>query len=357
MNCIETLLVALIFSAGELGIDIPYISYFLVLLLFFIRIPSLTLHNCWQPYTQSMLLLVVFSIPWVLLIDVDTMRDSGLILLGISCFLNAKPLSCNVKAINVIMLMATCYGIFKTGSLNLTAENYLHSDIGYESSMLSFIYPFFSIYWAIKKNKVWVLIDLAFGLVSGKRIAFLATLVGIIYVCFLLRGISRRKIQILRLILISMNIAYLLVTFLIISDFFSNFIDDITGMPINQFTMGRYELYNTAINRSNILEGANFIWGIGNGNVLPLLEGARLHNDVLKIFIENGLVVFVLFFVILYQKKWYFAWSFIFVQNVLFFTDNTLIYVPVIFATCLFIDLIKEDYLVNLEYTLLNSEF
>lgn len=73
-------------------------------------------------------------------------------------------------------------------------------------------------------------------------------------------------------------------------------------MPINQFTMGRYELYNTAINRSNILEGANFIWGIGNGNVLPLLEGARLHNDVLKIFIENGLVVFVLFFVILYQK-------------------------------------------------------
>lgn len=154
-----------------------------------------------------------------------------------------------------------------------------------------------------------------------------------------------------------MNIAYLLVTFLIISDFFSNFIDDITGMPINQFTMGRYELYNTAINRSNILEGANFIWGIGNGNVLPLLEGARLHNDVLKIFIENGLVVFVLFFVILYQKKWYFAWGFIFVQNVLFFTDNTLIYVPVIFATCLFIDLIKEDYLANLEYTLLNSEF
>lgn len=74
-------------------------------------------------------------------------------------------------------------------------------------------------------------------------------------------------------------------------------------MPINQFTMGRYELYNTAINRSNILEGANFIWGIGNGNVLPLLEGARLHNDVLKIFIENGLVVFVLFFVILYQKN------------------------------------------------------
>lgn len=341
MKIFLSILVALVLCSIDMGIPIHYFPYLIVLFIFLLRLPGFSLSFS-HPMVRALGIIVISSTPWILGFDIESIKDAGLMFIGILCFLSRKRFSINLKLINFIMMATTLYSL-RSGTLSLTYENYLNSDIGYESAMLSFVYPFFVVYWA-KKNRYLMGANLLFILLAGKRIGILAALVGVAYVYIMdRREMTMKQVTFFKYILIAVNFAYLIVTFLLMSDFFNGFVSEQFGMSINQFTMGRYELYNTAVDEAELFVGHNWLTGIGTGNILPLIIGQGLHNDLLRLLLENGIVVFSLFIYLVYDIRYFKQWSIIIVQNVLWMTDNTLIYIPVIFAACLFVSIMNAE--------------
>ena len=134
-------------------------------------------------------------------------------------------------------------------------------------------------------------------------------------------------------------------SYLFVTGYFDDIIGEITGLSVNQVTMGRQGLYSGAMDVKSQNIVSIVMYGIGLGNISTFInsDGELLHNDVLRIFIENGLLVFSLFFLCLYKKLDLKEKGVIIVLNVLFLTDNTFFYPPVIFTLFLMLDLFDSN--------------
>ena len=353
MNAIRFLLIYFIIVGVNLNINSYYVYFFVLLLFFFNNEKKISL-NYRNSICIPIILLVVFSLIKVWQISTRTLMDCGLLVLGTICYWNNKRFFVDVKLLNQLIWagLLLCL-IVNGGTIHLGMTDFLTSDIGYESAMFAYTLPFFMYYWLKRGNKRYVIINIICILLAGKRIALLAILVGLgYYYCD-----KRFNIKKIKSLIIAANVIYLFFTFSLAAGYFDEFIQDSTGFTVNQLTMGRFELYNSVIENVDIFKHHTWLYGIGlgNSNIVieeTLEEAGILHNDLLKIFIECGLVIFMLFFFLLYdiRKKW--QWGYIIIWNVILLTDNTLIYVPVIFTLCLMLD--SEFIAINMNENIVN---
>lgn len=178
-----------------------------------------------------------------------------------------------------------------------------------------------------------------FALLTLKRIVILG-----IVLCFVLQFFPRPILRgILRpLPMLLANILFIVVILSYSSGSLNLLIHDLTGQSADQFGMGRQGLYGHVVVDIFRDPWRFLLVGNGPGEVYDALKGGmswvgkgNVHADTLKIFYEYGGVVLAVFVWALYSSRRLGVLLIALYTNVLFLTDNTLIYPYYIFFATL----------------------
>lgn len=196
----------------------------------------------------------------------------------------------------------------------------------------SFIFGLFFCYFFLSKKYKYSLLCFLLVVLTMKRIVFISCVL-----CVLITLSPRfiADIYLKRFFLVLINIFYLIFSYSFAAGYFDDIIRESFGINATHFSQGRTSLTSSIIPSLNENLTQLFFIGRGAGTVvdsLTLSFGSYhlLHNDVLKIFYEYGLMAFICFFMLLYSGKSRESLIFAFSLNVYFFTDNVLIYTHVL---------------------------
>ena len=289
--------------------------------------------------------------PFIFLIIITTMlipfsTDEGLkdiffIFAGISIsFLKDIP-QIKLRSMALLLFLGTIiyfsiYGNFRSGLL----FNIATSSSSFEGSF-SFMFGMIAPFALLEKRLKLTLFCLVMTVLTLKRIAILASIIS----CLLVFLGERRTLRILNpLLMIVANCTILFLVLMYAFGSFDSIISFITGQSANQFGMGRKMLYSlpaaTIFSEPYMFiffgKGAGSVYELANRGIGLYSTTSRLHSDVLKIFYEYGLIVFCTFIGLMYSSKKFSTKVGFFYMNVLFLTDNTLIYafVLILFVYC-----------------------
>jgi len=211
-------------------------------------------------------------------------------------------------------------------------------------SWMAFPFGVFTLYFLIEKNYKNSMIAGFFFLLSFKRISMFAFIIAIsIYLLskFLNNRFNRNKVVGYFIVL---NAVLLTTLYFFINGFFTRVIYKLTGISINHFSQGRFQIYNDVINHFS-----DRIWlGASLGFTHLYLDNkyediSYLHSDILKIIIELGIVSFLIWllyfmYINLSNKK---AVPIVLFINILFLSDNVFIYFDTLFV--FYLVLVKFD--------------
>ena len=208
----------------------------------------------------------------------------------------------------------------------------LYSQSDTESTFAS-VYGAICIYFFVKKKRWAFLIAFLLVIIGSKRIV-LGGVVGSIIIGYLIDNFNFKHKTVLA---ISLLINVLLVSILInvSSGIYDTLINSNLGVSSNQLLMGRITLYNLVLSN---FDGLSFL-GAGLGSTSVYIEqnlniigrSELLHSDILKLYIELGVVLSLWYFITLikfYKISRKTIYIIIYI-NILYITGNTLIYVHV----------------------------
>ncbi|MCK7598406.1 hypothetical protein M0G74_14085 [Microbulbifer sp. CAU 1566] len=172
-----------------------------------------------------------------------------------------------------------------------------------------------------------------FVLLSLKRIAFLGVLFGVLSIVAvpILMRVGLLRIRIGFFLILVVSVIFL---FGLSLGYFDEYFGRYFGVSSNQLTMGRFNIYSYVFGD---FERLISFWGLGFGWSYELVSAAtlgadkNLHSDILKIFFEGGLVLFLLFFYFLSRSINYSSLPLVLYLFCLFLTDNVLVYPQVMF--------------------------
>ncbi len=210
--------------------------------------------------------------------------------------------------------------------------NFIKSKSSFET-VYCYIFAMFSIVYFLNKRIFFFLVNLIVMLLAFKRISLVAMLI-ITILILLPRKI--RKFFLSPFLLTFMNLLIFFLIILFARGTFGLLIEDIFGVSANVLSMGRENIYKTVITHiGNDLNLLKIFLGNGFGYATFIAiehTGYLLHSDILKIFLENGLVFSLFFFFIFYKVlendlnriiALYF--------NLILITENVIIYSHVLF--------------------------
>lgn len=202
-------------------------------------------------------------------------------------------------------------------------------------STFGFLFGVLAPFALINKQYRLFFLSLLMSMLCLKRIAVLGALVA---AAFILLGEKRGRWILNPVVMIPINVV--LVALLLGYGYgsFDYWIYEITGQSANQFGMGRRELLALPATEIFAHPELFIVSGMGPGSSYDLaklsfgsLGKVNLHSDLVKLVYEYGLLFFMVFIGLMYSAKNYFTRvGFIFL-NVLFLTDNTLIYYFMLF--------------------------
>lgn len=294
----------------------------------------------------AIMLLLVTSIFRPSQYSVNMAKDLGLMIIGIMPFLFKSQFEINASRLNWLLIG----GFFISAGANIAGyrmdtDAFIESTFGIELGALCYTFSLLALYWLKKGGRIWFIINCLLAILCGKRIAFAS-----IVVCALIHIIFRKKegeVPIwLKILIMGVTIIVLLFTYFFTYGYLDDVIFDTTGKSADAFTMGRQQLYSIAF---SMIELPN-LWGIGPGNTVETIKnlygvGGRMHNDFLKIFTENGIILYLVFFYILIRKLKYKQLPTLCLIMSLFLTTNTLIYVYMLFLYVIFLD--SDKYIIS----------
>lgn len=237
--------------------------------------------------------------------------------------------------------------IFITSFLILSSSTNFNFDLSIESLLKSntssletnqhpFVFGIMALFFLFKKDYLFFFLNLIFVIISFKRIVILGLLFAIPIVF-----IERNNIKLLsdnRWIFLVLNIFYIYIIISFTSGVFNEPIQQLTGISIGEFTQGRNNILVELVDQFKEMNFFEKLFGMGQGYSYDLSISETKHaphNDVLSILIDHGVVIFILFFYYIYQEKNIFP---VIYTNILFLTDNTLIYTVYIFIFLLLIN-------------------
>ena len=353
MKLLYTVVFILILISNDLGDFFEPLKYFkysgVILFLFnfnlsfgIISRSSFKLNSPLFPF----LILIVINVLRMDSYNYFSLLDSLIYFLSILPFITSKKVQPNYKFIILSLILIFIIKFGTSFKLDLSLESFLLSETSSaETNTLPFLFGLFSIFFLIEKKYVFFLISIIMVFFSFKRIVFLSVVISLLFYTL---NIHQKKN--IRLFLLLANFAWIAISFFIASDIFWDFSIEYTGLPPGQFTQGRSTRYAAVIE----LFEYNFIWniifGLGPGQVRTILEGfhfgdaLQLHNDVLKVFLDYGFLIFFFFLLFFYSNKIKIIFVFSLFLNLILLTDNVLIYSPVLILYFSFIYKFIDSY-------------
>lgn len=279
-----------------------------------------------RPYILLILTGVIFSFNG----NSEGLKDIFLMMTGVSIAVVGHRSSTSWKNLFIFCAIGFLVNASLKGALNIQS---LTVDVTNSSSSLesgfSFVFGLLAI-WALQEGK-WkeFLLATLFAFLTLKRIVLIA-----IFICILVQFSPSffKRLIFLPVSMVLINCTILITLLLYGSGAFDATILEWTGKSANAFGMGRKVLYSAAATEV-MREPVQFILGLGPGTAYELATAnlfahakENLHSDLIKIFIEYGAVIFILFFALLYLNADPRIRLLMLYSNVLFVTDNTLIY-------------------------------
>ena len=289
--------------------------------------------------------LVVAGLALSPLANTDGFKDIFFICSGVSAALVLSRRTVDTKmllAVFVVGIFAEALvkgvGFSRGFVLNITT-----SESTFESSF-GFLFGALAVYAGLKRQKWLAILAFMGAVLALKRIVLLAVIVCWI-LCMLPDRIKQRMFS--PWVMVPLNLLIVAVLILYANHAFDHWVGDLFGQSANQFGMGRQQLF-FSVARDIYLHPQQFIFfGTGPGGAYETLSrslgAANLHSDLLKILFEYGLIVFCGFLWLAYRVRSASLKIMFLYANILFVTDNVLIYHFFLFFLCLFALALESD--------------
>jgi hypothetical protein len=319
----------LISGLGDIVHVLTYSKYFIFLLIMVLLIRN---NVVWDGRSAPFLLLLASGMLHFWAVTFNGLKDMFFIASYVIPFLvfqrqyiNGKLIFLGVLLVYVITVVFSWKGGFEFSLLD--------SKSTLESHSFAFVFGLFCVYFLLTKQKLYLLLAVIMSILVLKRISLIAIFL-IFLISILPRGLKDKILS--RWVLISANFAYLFFCVYISSPEFDNFSQTYFDVSSSYLTMGRSVLYDEVFSS---IGSSFFSWIFGNGfgsayevlNFVSWVEKLHLHNDVLRIFYEFGVIVFVLFFVYFYSGSHSVRLLGLYL-NVVMLTDNIIVYTFVMFV-------------------------
>lgn len=321
------------------GYIIPPLGLIVVLANRSIHAPDLT-----RPYIVLLIAGVILS-PKA---NGEGIKDLYLMLTGLSAALVGFRYHYSWRKLFLICLIGFSIYILSTSGFDI--KNFrldiMNSESSFESSF-AFVFGLFAI-WAVYERQWWrFAVSMVFVVLALKRIVILGVFICVI-IQFIPQALSQRLLRPIPMLIA--NVVLLLLIMLYGSGALDQTIRELTGQSANAFGMGRRVIY-TAVTAEFFKDPWQFLLiGTGPGESYDILKGGanwlskeNLHSDTLKILMEYGAIVFTIFIWSLYSSRQFIVLLFALYTNILFVTDNTLIYPFYIFFLTYIVSCISED--------------
>lgn len=203
-------------------------------------------------------------------------------------------------------------------------------------SWMAFPFGMFTLYFLVERKYKMFFIAIFFFLMSFKRISMVGLLISV-GVYFFYFGYLKKDFNKFKLVgyFLIFNTLLTTILYFFINGYFTKLIYNKTGITINHFSQGRFQIYNDVINHFS-----DKIWtgsSLGFTHVFlsrKYVDISLLHSDILKIIIELGLISFfiwIFYFLVINLNNQKSVLIVLFI-NVLFLSDNVFIYYDTLFV-------------------------
>ena len=317
----------ILLSSLDVAFDsLRYIKYLVLpiaLLLLLIAKPMLhSVHKAFLVF----LLLTFASLPFS---TEEGVKDYIFIMAYTLPFLFIDKTYVSAPRVFIIVALVFSLSVMLTGQKNFSFS-IADSKSSFENHTFAFVFGLFAVYFLITKRLLYFLFALILCILVLKRISIVA-----IFICSLLCYLPKRTVDsILKWpLILTVNVVGIVLCYFITTDSFNEYTNDLFGMSAAYLTMGRSVLYGEIFNHTNEW---SYLFGNGFGSSyqalasVAWLDKVHLHNDILKILYENGLIVLVAFITQLYRGSLSNK-IFAVYLNIIFFTDNVFVYTFVMF--------------------------
>jgi hypothetical protein len=210
--------------------------------------------------------------------------------------------------------------------VNIKLDGIIFGDFSsIESNIIAFLCPILFLFYLTgnkNKNKLPVYVNYVFSLLSIKRITMIALL--------LIVGLKKYVIRHKKAIIVLVSLLTISMVIIVGNVSTRDRISDYLNISLGLLTMGRSTFYTYLIDGVN-WNVFNLIFGYGTGHPQKILEtalGARqlLHNDWLKLLIEQGVIGFIGFIYLMRKLDP----VILITLSIWMITDNIIVYFPVI---------------------------
>ena len=232
----------------------------------------------------------------------------------------------SIRLVNFLVFLSffvTCLN--KPIEFNVAWSSFLTSDFSsFENNSHPFLFLFFGLFFLIK-GEFWMwALNFLLVVLSFKRIVVVTFIVSIpiIYYRIYLTNFFKWSMRFLPFMFLS-------IPFVLTSTYIEDVVYESTGLYLSHITQGRSSFYDGII--SEFYSWRIFLIGHGSGVVTEWSINTfdyLIHNDFLKIFLEFGIIGFILLFSLLRRSLhpvFYFA------LLLLFLTDNVFIYIYIFY--------------------------
>ncbi|MEY4764997.1 MAG: hypothetical protein RI907_1670, partial [Pseudomonadota bacterium] len=277
----------------------------------------------------------------------DGFKDLFLSFSGLSIMLLPTIPKLRLWAVFTWMLLAfLCYfglggALFRMVHIDL-AKSYSNFECDF-----AFVFSLLLPIAAMQRRWVIFLLSAFLAVISLKRIALLGAFAACVFV-FVPRKLGMRLIN--KWTMLAVNVIVLFIGIVYAHGTFDHAIENRTGQSANQLGMGRRYAQHEAAKTIVDAPYKFVVFGQGAGRAYDaatkgagMLTKINMHNDLLKLMYEFGLVFFCVFFFLLYDTPSYKQRVILLYYNFLLFTDNALIYYFVLFCMAMLMRTYCDD--------------
>jgi hypothetical protein len=275
--------------------------------------------------------------------DSDGFKDLYFIWSGVSAALVLQKTPIKPKLFFMVFTGGTVlFAVLFGGLLHGFVFDIALSESSFEGNF-GFLFGLLAIYAGMKRQYWICILSVVWAVLALKRIVLVALLAcGLAYL--LPERIARRVLNPIGMLAI--NLGVILCIVLYANHQFDWWIAYFTGQSANQLGMGRQELYGAVTHDIFYDPLGHLLLGAGPGagyEKLAYFGASNLHSDLLKIVFEYGIVIFGAFVWLGYRMRDVRVRIMFLYANILYATDNVLIYHFFLFFLCLFARAIESE--------------
>ncbi len=208
-------------------------------------------------------------------------------------------------------------------------------------STFSFYFGLFALYYLTTREYRYFFFALLLAILGFKRIVLFAILVNVPFYLLLcaVKKVDLRNSKVVPAVMVALNCLFVFLLMKFAFGDFDEMIEALSGISSNVLSMGRQELFPNIL---DVFKQKQF-FGSGLGAVTRFLRSQHsvidnMHSDVLKYYIEYGVIMFTVWIYFLYRMCTKSAGMFVLLLyvNIILLSDNVSIYFDFMFLFYIF---------------------